>query len=144
MPFSPREEKKTLEIQKNPKSMSICAVININKYRNQRIFTISQAVIVKIVVSKILTFFGYIYIWAAGLYSGLRAAVNDKTSCCTIIDSCSQPRVYSSQARWTRNYEAFASSSLLTFVISTFTSGLRYTFSGMLQSRVLRPFHLSG
>lgn len=101
-------------------------------------------VIVKIVVSKILIFFGYIYIWAAGLYSGLRAAVNDKTSCCTIIDSCSQPRVYSSQARWTRNYEAFASSSLLTFVISTFTSGLRYTFSGMLQSRVLRPFHLSG
>lgn len=103
-----------------------------------------QPVIVKIVVSKILIFFGYIYIWAAGLYSGLRAAVNDKTSCCTIIDSCSQPRVYSSQARWTRNYEAFASSSLLTFVISTFTSGLRYTFSGMLQSRVLRPFHLSG
>ena len=102
------------------------------------------SIIVKIVVSKILIFFGYIYIWAAGLYSGLRAAVNDKTSCCTIIDSCSQPRVYSSQARWTRNYEAFASSSLLTFVISTFTSGLRYTFSGMLQSRVLRPFHLSG
>ena len=108
------------------------------------IINLLATVIVKIVVSKILIFFGYIYIWAAGLYSGLRAAVNDKTSCCTIIDSCSQPRVYSSQARWTRNYEAFASSSLLTFVISTFTSGLRYTFSGMLQSRVLRPFHLSG
>ena len=116
----------------------------IQKFVNEQFGTIRTAVIVKIVVSKILIFFGYIYIWAAGLYSGLRAAVNDKTSCCTIIDSRSQPRVYSSQARWMRNYEAFASSSLLTFVISTFTSGLRYTFSGMLQSRVLRPFHLSG
>ena len=66
---------------------------------DKRVLRYSISVIVKIVVSKILIFFGYIYIWAAGLYSGLRAAVNDKTSCCTIIDSCSQPRVYSSQAR---------------------------------------------
>ena len=42
------------------------------------IFSYRLSVIVKVVVSKILIFIGYIYIGAAGLYSRVRAAKPDE------------------------------------------------------------------